>query len=253
MSLEQYHVVRLIQQQSQSLGDAIALEGFETAAPWHQVSWTQFDTITSKIARVLIQFGIESHDRAVILSQNCPQWTCADLGLLKAKAVVVPIYPTSTMEQAAYIVNDAAAKLIFVGDAAQYAMACELAAQCDSLTSVVVFDQSVELQDKQNHFYLDELLARELDVAADAELEKRLNDKNLDDLLTLIYTSGTTGDPKGVMLDYRNIASMVRQHDTLLPFTPGDVSLAFLPLSHVFERGWSFYVLCRGGRNVYLS
>ncbi|WP_220768004.1 long-chain fatty acid--CoA ligase [Shewanella sp. MBTL60-007] len=253
MSLEQYHVVRLIQQQSQALGDATALEGFETAAPWHQVSWTQFDTITSNIARVLIQFGIESQDRAIILSQNCPQWTCADLGLLKAKAVVVPIYPTSTIEQAAYIVNDAEAKLIFVGDKEQYTMACELVAQCDSLTRIVVFDKSVELQDLENHFYLDDLLAREVDSAADSELEKRLNDKDLDDLLTLIYTSGTTGDPKGVMLDYRNIASMVRQHDNFLPFTPGDVSLAFLPLSHVFERGWSFYVLSRGGHNVYLS
>ena len=193
MSLEQYRVVRLIQQQSQALGDATALEGFETAAPWDQVSWAQFDTITSKIARVLIQFGIESQDRAIILSQNCPQWTCADLGLLKAKAVVVPIYPTSTIEQAAYIVNDAEAKLIFVGDQDHYAMACELVAQCDSLTRIVAFNKSVELQDLQNHFYLDDLLAREVDSAADLELEQRLNDKNLDDLLTLIYTSGTTG------------------------------------------------------------
>ncbi|MCL1051903.1 long-chain fatty acid--CoA ligase [Shewanella abyssi] len=253
MSLESFHVIRLIQQQSQALGDAIALEGFEMAAPWHQVSWSNFDVITSKIARLLIQFGIESQDRAVILSQNCPQWTCADLGLLKAKAVVVPIYPTSTLEQAAYMVNDAQAKLVFAGDAEQYAMACKLVSQCDSLTRVVVFDRTVELQDLQNHCHLDELLERELDSEADSELERRLADLNLDDLLTLIYTSGTTGEPKGVMLEHRNIASMVRQHDQLLPFTPGDVSLAFLPLSHVFERGWSFYVLCRGGHNVYLQ
>ncbi|MCL1095462.1 AMP-dependent synthetase/ligase [Shewanella kaireitica] len=253
MSLESFHVIRLIQQQSQALGDAIALEGFEMAAPWHQVSWGQFDVITSKIARVLIQFGIESQDRAVILSQNCPQWTCADLGLLKAKAVVVPIYPTSTLEQAAYIVNDAQAKLIFAGDAEQYAMACDLVAQCDSVSRIVVFDKSVPLQDSRNHFYLDTLLERELDKVADTELQKRLADTNLDDLLTLIYTSGTTGEPKGVMLDHRNIASTVRQHDQKMNFETGDTSLAFLPLSHVFERGWSFYVLCRGGHNVYLQ
>jgi long-chain acyl-CoA synthetase len=253
MSLESFHVIRLIQQQSHALGDAIALEGFEMAAPWHQVSWGDFDVITSKIARVLIQFGIQSQDRAVILSQNCPQWTCADLGLLKAKAVVVPIYPTSTLEQAAYIINDAQAKLIFAGDAEQYAMACDLITQCDSVSRIVVFDKSVPLTDLHNHFYLDDLLQGEVDNAADAELDKRLADTNLDDLLTLIYTSGTTGEPKGVMLDHRNIASTVRQHDNKMNFETGDTSLAFLPLSHVFERGWTFYVLSRGGHNVYLQ
>lgn len=253
MSLESFHVIRLIQQQSQSLGDAIALEGFGVAAPWNQVSWSQFGVITSKIAQVLIQFGIEPQERAVILSHNSPQWTCADLGLLKAKAVVVPIYPTSTLAQAAYIVNDAQAKLIFAGDAEQYAMACELTSQCDTLTHVVVFDSNVPLQDNAAHYHLDSLLKQAQDDAANAELQKRLADTSLDDLLTLIYTSGTTGDPKGVMLDHRNIASTVHQHDQKMNFETGDTSLAFLPLSHVFERGWSFYVLCRGGHNVYLK
>jgi long-chain acyl-CoA synthetase len=165
----------------------------------------------------------------------------------------VPIYPTSTLEQAAYIINDAQAKLIFAGDAEQYAMACDLITQCDSVSRIVVFDKSVPLTDLHNHFYLDDLLQGEVDNAADAELDKRLADTNLDDLLTLIYTSGTTGEPKGVMLDHRNIASTVRQHDNKMNFETGDTSLAFLPLSHVFERGWTFYVLSRGGHNVYLQ
>ncbi|WOT05203.1 AMP-dependent synthetase/ligase [Shewanella youngdeokensis] len=252
MSLESFHVIRLIQQQSQALGDAIALEGFEMAAPWDQISWGNFDVITSKIARVLIKLGIASQDRAVILAQNCPQWTCADLGLLKAKAVVVPIYPTSTLEQATYIVNDSKSKLVFAGNAEHYAMACDLMKQCDSVSHIVVFDKDVPLIDSDNHFYLDELLQVETHAAIDAELTARLADKNLDDLLTLIYTSGTTGEPKGVMLDYRNFASTVRQHDQKMNFETGETSLAFLPLSHVYERGWSFYVLCRGGHNVYL-
>ncbi|MCL1091388.1 long-chain fatty acid--CoA ligase [Shewanella profunda] len=253
MSLEQYHVIQLLQQQSKSLKDAIALEGFEMAAPWHQVSWQAFDHTSSKIAQVLIQLGVQVQDRCVILSQNCPQWTCADIGTLKSRAIVVPIYPTSTIEQASFIVNDAAAKVIFVDDVKQYAMACELQTICPSLEHVIVFDSSVVLAaDTANqHWHLDALLAGTYEQ--EAELNQRLQAANLDDLLTLIYTSGTTGDPKGVMLDYRNMASTIRQHDQKLAFSSGDVSLAFLPLSHVFERSWSFYVLCRGGHNVYLQ
>ncbi|MCU7961733.1 MULTISPECIES: AMP-dependent synthetase/ligase [unclassified Shewanella] len=257
MSLDQYHVIRLLQQQSESLKDAVALEGFEMAAPWYQVSWQAFDQISSKIAQVLIELGVQVQDRCVILAQNCPQWTCADVGTLKTRAVVVPIYPTSTVEQASFIVNDATAKVIFVDDAKQYAMACELQALCPSLEHVIVFDASVTLAaDKANqHWHLDTLLAgdTQLNIEQEAELHQRLHAANLDDLLTLIYTSGTTGDPKGVMLDYRNMASTIRQHDQKLAFHSGDVSLAFLPLSHVFERSWSFYVLCRGGHNVYLQ
>ncbi|MBP6517801.1 MULTISPECIES: AMP-dependent synthetase/ligase [unclassified Shewanella] len=257
MSLDQYHVIRLLQQQSESLKDAVALEGFEMAAPWYQVSWQAFDQISSKIAQVLIELGVQVQDRCVILAQNCPQWTCADVGTLKTRAVVVPIYPTSTVEQASFIVNDATAKVIFVDDAKQYAMACELQALCPSLEHVIVFDASVTLaaDNANQHWHLDTLLAgdTQLNIEQEAELNQRLQAANLDDLLTLIYTSGTTGDPKGVMLDYRNMASTIRQHDQKLAFHSGDVSLAFLPLSHVFERSWSFYVLCRGGHNVYLQ
>ncbi|MGI2258675.1 AMP-dependent synthetase/ligase [Shewanella sp. GXUN23E] len=254
MSLSQYHVIKLLQQQAEARPQATALEGFELSGPWAKVSWQAFASISNKLAQVLISLGVDVQDRVVILSQNCPQWTCADVATLKARGVVVPVYPTSTLEQAAYIINDAEAKVLFVNDASQYAMAQKLLGLCPSLTHVLVFDATVELDDAEHHFHLDTVLADfQPQDAQQAELASRIEAANLDDLLTLIYTSGTTGDPKGVMLDYRNIASTVRQHDAKLAFTPGDVSLAFLPLSHVFERGWSFYALCRGGHNVYLS
>lgn len=88
----------------------------------------------------------------------------------------------------------------------------------------------------------------------EAELTKRLNDKCLEDLFTLIYTSGTTGEPKGVMLDYANLAHQLQAHNKALPhIDENDISLSFLPLSHIFERAWVTYVLYRGAVNCYLE
>ncbi len=258
MSLQQYHLINLIQQQHLQRGESIALEGYGMKAPWDKISWSKFECYSERIAKGLIALEFEPQDKVAILSQNCPQWTCADVGTLKAKAVVVPIYPTSTIEQASYIINDSGAKLIFVGDAVQYEMAIKLLAFCPSLQYIVVFDEDVELRDHSEHHgshtrFDSWLLDHEYDAVVREEYTTRVNNLSLDDLLTLIYTSGTTGEPKGVMIDYRNMASVIRQHDTVLPFVAGDVSLAFLPLSHIFERGWSFYALCRGGQNVYLT
>lgn len=86
------------------------------------------------------------------------------------------------------------------------------------------------------------------------ELNQRLADKNLSDLFTMIYTSGTTGEPKGVMLDYANIAHQLHAHDLALPkIDENDVSLSFLPFSHIFERAWVAYVLYRGATVCYLE
>ncbi|MGO2342525.1 AMP-dependent synthetase/ligase [Vibrio litoralis] len=255
MSLDAYHLIRLFKHQAQQRADQIALEGFEIEAPWNLVTWQKLEEQTDKLAKVLIKLGVSIQDKCAIISQNCPQWTCADLASLKARAVIVPIYPTSTLEQAQFILNDAEAKVLFVNDAQQYQMACELQDALPNIESVIVFNEEVELKPRPNHWHLDELLTAKYEVSEShsSELAIRVEQAQLDDLVTLIYTSGTTGDPKGVMLDYRNFASTISQHDEVLGFTEGDTSLAFLPLSHVFERSWSFYVLARGGKNVYLQ
>ena len=252
MSLDQYHIVSLLQQQAKSRAKAIAIKGFDSNKAWQAITWEAFEKIGNKLSQVLIELDMAIQDKVVILSQNCPQWTCADVAVLKGRGVVVPVYPTSTLDQAAYIINNAAAKFIFVNDQVQYQMACELELLCPTLKQIFVFDGNVELK-APHHHSLDQLLNSVTSNEISNELSQRLASANLDDLLTLIYTSGTTGDPKGVMLDYRNFASTIRQHDAAVSFTEGDVSLAFLPLSHVFERGWSFYALCRGGCNVYLQ
>ncbi|QSX33612.1 long-chain fatty acid--CoA ligase [Shewanella avicenniae] len=251
MSLAQYQIVKLLEQQVKQQPDNIALEGFEMASPWDKVSWTQFKNYSDQLAAAFIDHGLAVQDRVAILSNNCPQWSIVDIATNKARGVLVPIYPTSTLEQAVYILRDSGAKVLCVTNQAQYQMACKLQPLCPALQQVIVFDNDVQLK-SELHFHLDTLLSEEAGVTH-PELQQRLAESSLDDLLTLIYTSGTTGDPKGVMLDQRNVASAMRQHHQRVPFEQGDVSLVFLPLSHVYERGWSYYVMSRGGRNVYLA
>ena len=252
MSLEQYHLISLLRKQYRTRSNEVALEGYDAAASWKTVTWQQVEDVTNQIASWLIDHGIQIQDRCAIMSKNCPQWTCADIGILKSRGVVVPIYPTSTLEQAAFIINDAEAKVLFVDDADNYQMALKLKALCPTLKHLVVFDTDTVIE-PENDIHFDSLCQVTLDVNQQGELKARLKGSNLDDLLTLIYTSGTTGEPKGVMLDYRNVASTVAQHDKKFNVSTGDVSLAFLPLSHIFERAWSFYALYRGMRNVYLT
>ncbi|WP_105901964.1 AMP-dependent synthetase/ligase [Vibrio gangliei] len=255
MSLGDFHLLHLLQTQITKRANKVALEGFETQAPWNSVTWNQLEQYTDVLAKFLIEAGVEAQGKCAILSHNCPQWTCADIAALKARAVVVPIYPTSTQEQAEFILNDAQVSVIFVHSQDQYEMACKLQQNVESIQTLVVFDSNVTLQSDSHHFHFDQLIngAQSISQQSQFEFESRLAQANLDDLVTLIYTSGTTGDPKGVMLDYRNFASTIAQHDQVIEFGANDVSLAFLPLSHVFERSWSFYVLCRGGKNVYLQ
>jgi len=90
------------------------------------------------------------------------------------------------------------------------------------------------------------------DEAGRAALEERSEGLRPGDLFTLVYTSGTTGEPKGVMLDHANLSAALQLHDRRLQVGPEDVSLCMLPLCHIFERAWTFYVLYRGAMNVYL-
>ena len=112
--------------------------------------------------------------------------------------------------------------------------------------------KDIEIVEGANSLSWDAFMSLWQEHASD-ELGQRLDDIDLDDLTTLIYTSGTTGQPKGVMLTYSNIAAQLEGHDRRLGLTPKDVSLCFLPLSHVFERAWTFCVLYKGPVNVYLK
>ncbi|HIF9497010.1 TPA: AMP-dependent synthetase/ligase [Photobacterium damselae] len=251
MAQHEFHIVYRIRTQIERLSDRVALR-HQVDGEWQDTTWQSFGEQIHQLAQAMLTKGLNIQDKVAIFSNNMPRWTIADFATLYNRCVTVPIYPTNTAQQSAYILNDSDARILFVGEQPQMNAAMELIEQCPQLEYVVAMSDDIELPEHEKVFSFADFVAQR-DDAVEAELQNRLSALAMDDLLTLIYTSGTTGTPKGVMLDYANIASQIEAHDQRLALDEGDSSLCFLPLSHVFERAWTFYVFHRGVVNCYLS
>ncbi|PWJ43672.1 AMP-dependent synthetase/ligase [Sediminitomix flava] len=248
------HLVEAIRANVQKYGERAA---FKYQSPgsneWVATSWKSFGEKIDKLAKSLIKLGVKSQETIGIFSQNMPQWSITDLGALSVKAITVPIYATNTAEQASYILKDAAVRVLFVGEQDQLDKSLEILDQHEELLKIVAFEKDIDLRGCQKAIHFDDLIAQEFTAEEEAEYQERLANAKFDDLLTLIYTSGTTGTPKGVMLDYSNFAKTFEIHDIRVPVNESDHSLCFLPLSHVYERTWSFYVYYNGATNFILK
>lgn len=249
MDLLDFHFVNRFRYQAERLVDRVALR-FLDEGKWMTLSWAQFQSHVNQLSHALLANGIGIQDKIGIFANNMPRWTIADIGTMQIRAVTVPIYATNTAKQVEYILNNADIKILFVGDQAQYDQAIEIANSCTQLTKIVAMKPSINLFSQPIACYWEDFIQVEPQTV---ELNQRLTTKRLDDLFTLIYTSGTTGEPKGVMLDYANLACQFQNHDQALNVNEDDVSLSFLPFSHIFERAWISYILHRGATNCYLE
>lgn len=220
--------------------------GFKKKEAWKELSWKKFGEMVFKTANALKDVGVQENDKVAIYSDNSSEWMIFDLAVMAIGAITVPIYSTNNAEQAEYIVNDSQSKVILVGDQAQYDGCLEmLKKEESSLRTIIVSKKAVWIKKEFNSFYLEDFIAK-----ASQKLE--INKKEYHDVATLIYTSGTTGTPKGVMLTHGNFVKAFDSHFKFLNFKnfEEELSLAFLPLSHVFERCWSLLCLY-GGAKVY--
>ncbi|GGA81609.1 long-chain-fatty-acid--CoA ligase [Neiella marina] len=246
--MTRYHLVELLRERISQSGNNEAMR-YEANGGWRSISWQQFGEQVQVFAQALISSGHQVGDKVGIFSRNMPEWTIADYGILSARGVVVPIYPTNTLAQTRYIIQDANIDILCVGEQGQYDLALELLNNGD-IQQIIVFDDSVDLKGCTNAVYSSYFVAA--DSNAHSELLNRSEQFDMTDLVTLIYTSGTTGEPKGVMLDFANFAAAMKVHDERLELNESDVSLCMLPLSHVYERGWTYFALFKGATNVYL-
>ncbi|ATZ95861.1 AMP-dependent synthetase/ligase [Dickeya fangzhongdai] len=250
-SLSHYHLVHRIQQQIAQRPNALA---FREWAPEQeqQLDWHQVGERIRRIACGLLGLGVDVQERVAIFSDNAITWSLADLALLHLRAITVPLYATSAAAQASFILNDADIRTVFVGGQAQFDLLMSLRDSCPQLRTIILLDEQIRRRGCDIAVSLEEFEAQAELSVWEPVLRQRVADRDLSDLFTLIYTSGTTGEPKGVMLDYANMATQLVLHDGRLQTSEQDVSLCFLPLSHVFERAWSFFIMHRGAQNVYL-
>lgn len=213
---------------------------------WKKYSTRQVKEIVDKLSAGLLSLGvgpndlsIEGRDKIAIMCKNRPEWIMLDLAVQQVGAVLVPVYPTISVNDLEFIFNDAKVKYAFVNDEDLFLKVLSIQNRVKSLKQIYTFEHVPNAPHWKEVVNLGtpDMLDRVKPIADTIGYE---------DLATLIYTSGTTGTPKGVMLSHRNILSNVI---ACVPcFPPGEQlrSLSFLPLNHIFERMVSFLYLFRG-------
>jgi long-chain acyl-CoA synthetase len=219
---------------------------------WRSISSEDFVRRVRRVALGLYALGLRRGDRAGLLSESSPEWVIVDLGCQYAGVVNVPVYPTLAPPQVCYITGDSGARLLFIENREAYERVRESVEVCAGLTHVVLMRG--EAAGVEGLLTLGELEARgaELERARPLLLEELSDAVGAEDLATIIYTSGTTGEPKGVMLTHWNVVSNLTATSERLAFTPEDVVLSVLPLSHVFERG-AMYMYLHHGAKIYFA
>lgn len=218
----------------------------ETLNTWEGISWKKMYEQVENLAKGLLQFGIGTQHNVAIFAENMPNWIIADLAIMSIRAVTVPIYATCSTKEVDYVINDAEVSLLFVGNQHEYDQAYGLLESSSYLKLIVALTDTIKLKSTVSSMYLEDFVATSPTQEIEEIYLKRQQNLDVKDLASIIYTSGTTGEPKGVMIDHTNIGASLAAHKYELDISDQDVSLSFLPLSHIFERSWVFFCLHMG-------
>lgn len=216
---------------------------------WRKYSTGEVREIVDKLSAGLVHLNmgpndgsIEGRDKIAVISSNRPEWMFLDLAVQQIGAVLTPIYPTISVGELEFVLNDAQVKLVFVNNKEMYDKVQSIRDKTPSVKAIFTFDYV------QPSLHWEEILAKGTEADTQTMIGIR-NSINSEDLCTIIYTSGTTGTPKGVMLSHKNILSNVMNVEEV--FRPivsekDAKALSFLPLNHIFERMVSYIYLFFG-------
>ena len=206
----------------------------------------------SRAGRALYALGVKELDKAILCSPNRPELLIAEYACFFNRMAGVPIYAHSTAAQFSFIANDSGAQIAFIGSSDQYALAHEYASKHPgALKSIILLtdDTSYVAPDDMTTMTWSRFMQLGDNMELQTPLMLRADSGTPSDLASLIYTSGTTGEPKGVILNHSQFESQLKEHLVrLTDISENELSLCFLPMSHVFEKAWMFFCVVKGLR-----
>jgi long-chain acyl-CoA synthetase len=214
---------------------------------WQSLTWREMAKAVARWRAALEGEHLGSGDRVAVLLRNCPEWVMFDQAALSLGLVTVPLYTDDRADNAAYVIQDAAVKVLLVQDPNRWKRLAEALGGSISPQRVVLLESGPESERLAGSDPRVVTAASWLPESGPEAVERMAEPGSL---ATIAYTSGTTGRPKGVMLSHRNILSNAHGGITLIDVYQEDVFLSFLPLSHTLERTAGYYLPMMTGSEV---
>lgn len=223
--------------------------GGKNSQDWYVYSTAQYVEKSHQLAMGLMALGLKKGDKVATVTTNRPEWNFADMGMAMTGMVHVPIYPTISDEEYAYILEHAEIKILMVGDKKLYEKLSPIVSRLPGITYLYSFEEIEGVSNVEELMQLGEASKAELSEP----LEQIKKDIDPEDLATIIYTSGTTGVPKGVMLTHTNLVSNFMEHSKMHHLGKDHHVISFLPLCHVYERSVNYHYQYKGMGVYYVS
>ncbi len=214
---------------------------------WKTYSTREWLDNSNYVSYGLMKLGVKKDDKIASITFNRPEWNFLDMGVQQIGAIHIPIYPTISDNDYAYILEHAEVKYVFVAGEEMYRRIRDIVPNIPSIKAVYTF------KDLHGVEHLNELMQIGKENPQPEELKKIKDSISPDDIVTFIYTSGTTGTPKGVMLTHNNIVSNFKAVAHIPPFGPEHRAMSFLPICHIYERMMNYTFIYKGLSMYYLA
>jgi long-chain acyl-CoA synthetase len=216
---------------------------------WEGISWQRFEQETYEFASALLSFELKRGASICILMGNVPEWPISDIGTIIAGGVGVGLYPTSSAEQIAYIINHSDAEFVLVDTPTQLQKVLSIRDQLPAVRHIIALDPAGSDDAISYRDFISRGRAEHSRLAP--LLKERAEGARPDDIAIMVYTSGTTGAPKGACLSHRYIINSVESLRQTIPIYDTDVSFSYLPFCHVAERISGLYNRLYAGASAY--